>query len=56
MKKHPINAQLPCHRNNVVVTGRKSKQNERPRIHHCKDCGQVYYVSVSNDRVLSISK
>lgn len=53
MKKNmQVRFGLPCcSGNEVVITGRKSKQNERGRFHRCKDCGRQYQISVANGKV-----
>lgn len=45
--KKTLSVALPCCGRTVAVTGRRSKQRERPRHHRCPDCCKQYTVDAS---------
>lgn len=46
---------LPCGCGSVVlVTGRRSKALERPRIHKCKKCGAEYRIDAGTLKVRDV--
>jgi predicted SprT family Zn-dependent metalloprotease len=52
-KDRSIRHYLKCHGQEIKVTGRASKQQERGRLHRCKECGQEYVVNVKNNVVVN---
>lgn len=48
-KIRTLKIHLPCHPDTepTLITGRRSKQLERPRNHSCPTCGRLYRVDAS---------